>query len=138
MAEPPRPFKTVEEARAFLQTDEAREAFEAAKVAMRGGWPGLVLRASEAGYGLAVIGSLSRDVDVIAVPWREEHDEEELVQAFLDYPCHVDKDTVDWRGWRSFVAVMAGPQGDHPHGRYFDVKVARIFRPDPRLAFIGG
>jgi hypothetical protein len=99
----------------------------------------LVHRAREAGYGLAVLGSLVRDVDVVAVPWREEHDEDALVDAFRDYPAHVDKDEEDWRGWRTFVAVMTGPQGDYPHGRYFDVKVARVVPySDPRLAFIGG
>lgn len=89
-------------------------------------WTALQAEARDAGYALLLHGSLMRDVDVVAVPWREEHDEQALVDAFAGHVAVIDHDETDWRGWRSFVAVCPVDVVDPvSHARYFDVKVAR-------------
>jgi hypothetical protein len=82
-------------------------------------WSILQAAAREVGYALLLHGSLLRDVDIVAIPWTEDHDEDALVQAFHDYPGVIAHDEEDWRGWRTFTALFGGD-------RYFDVKIARI------------
>lgn len=90
-----------------------------------GQWPTVVAKARDAGYGLAMLGSLNRDLDVLAVPWAEPQDEDALIRAFVDYPGVVTQDETDWRGWRSVVVQIGG-------GRYFDLKVARVLTDHDR------
>lgn len=48
-------------------------------------WPDLVPIARSLGYALMIHGSLSRDLDLVAVPWTEEAtDPETLVRALAD------------------------------------------------------
>lgn len=45
-------------------------------------WPDMIPIARDLGYALAIHGSLSRDLDVIAIPWTDEAvDAETLVEA---------------------------------------------------------
>ena len=69
--------------------------------------PHLTLAARGCGYAIAVHGSRSRDIDMLAVPWVEGADTPELL---ADRLCGV---------FSSFMgrAVQAGGWSDRPHGR---------------------
>lgn len=84
---------------------EERAAFPSLYCAM---WPGLVARARELGYALLIHGSLSRDLDLLAVPWTEEAVlEEDLVEA-LRAKCDA---------WVSVHATRPTGAVAKPHGR---------------------
>jgi len=70
-------------------------------------YPGLIPVARSLGYALAIHGSVSRDLDLIAVPWTENaRPPEELVEAI--------RATFD--GWIG-GATNGHPFGEKPHGR---------------------
>ncbi|NKJ43691.1 hypothetical protein [Novosphingobium sp. SG720] len=70
--------------------------------------PPMRMAAKDAGYAITVHGSLNRDIDVVAIPWREHHvkDADFLVQMLA--------------GAIAGVAGRCNPQKDweeKPHGR---------------------
>lgn len=70
-------------------------------------YPDILPIARSLGYAIAVHGSVSRDLDLIAVPWTEDaKPAEELVEAI--------RKTFD--GWIGGASV-GHPYGDKPHGR---------------------
>lgn len=71
-------------------------------------YPTLVPIAKKLGYALTVHGSLSRDMDLIAVPWISEvASATELMEAFAKKLGHV-----------LFDEAIITPAAKKPHGRY--------------------
>lgn len=49
------------------------------------------------GYALGVHGSLRRDLDLIAVPWTDQHsDKEQLARAIHRSACGIESETYQW------------------------------------------
>ena len=65
-------------------------------------YPKLAEIAREHGYALAVHGSLSRDLDMIAVPWTEGAVEPTVLIAAIESRT---------------AALVTGPPSEKPHGR---------------------
>lgn len=83
-------------------------------------YPGLCAIARELGYCLAIHGSVSRDLDLIAIPWIDDaSDPEELVKRIMEhtdaclYPEHLRRHGV--------------PEADIPH------ILGRKYKKDPEL-----
>lgn len=84
---------------------EERAAFPSLYCAI---WPGLVALARELGYALLIHGSLSRDLDLVAVPWTDAAvPEEDLVEA-IRAKCDA---------WVGVAAAAPGSAAAKPHGR---------------------
>ena len=60
------------------------------------------------GYAIAVHGSLARDIDLIAIPWTQDAEEDEvLVVAIANLV----------RAFNGFATVHGGAHDEKPHGR---------------------
>lgn len=66
-------------------------------------------RAKELGYALAVHGSLSRDIDLVAIPWTEDAaPADQLVEALREKAHHA---------WGSHAFIGHADPTHKPHGR---------------------
>jgi hypothetical protein len=98
-------------------------------------WAEIRQTARKHGYALALHGSLSRDLDVIAVPWVENpSDEETLVKAICDtaggfMPPHKHNPEIKFHGRKAWVIHFGGASAEvlSEHlPRYIDLSVMPV------------
>lgn len=89
-------------------------------------YPGLCDIAQRHGYCLAIHGSVSRDLDLVAIPWVEEAQAPEiLVKALMDHMgalLYPDKLRADGLPENHIKQILQRPESGHdpkakPHGR---------------------
>ena len=74
-----------------IHTPEEQELF------YLGVLPSIRTAARVLGYGIGVHGSMRRDLDLIAIPWEEEHSTADALAKAIQYAaCGAHADTVTW------------------------------------------
>lgn len=59
--------------------------------------PGIRSAARKCGFGIGIHGSMTRDLDVIAIPWIEEHSGiDELANAIQEAACGMQTTNITW------------------------------------------